>query len=140
MTTSYMFFNVEMDYNINGKLCIKLLSHPVQLLLKEKYVPTFMSELDDIITKHKITQDGIILMLDMKVVKMDSIDLMKIKRILKLVSEKYPEYLYKCVIYNYTDVFKFLLDAVRMFLDERTNSKIIVKNDIEDIIQKNINM
>lgn len=134
----YAFFCVETEYNINGKKCIKLLSHPSQLLLKEMYVKTFMDELADIVRKYGISQDGIILLLDMKQVSIENIDLMKIKRILKLVSEEYPEYLHKCIIYNYSDIFKFLLDAVRLFLDERTNSKIIVRNNIETLIREQI--
>ena len=132
---SYIFFHVETKYMINDKLCIRIVSHPNQLALREQYVSRFIAELDHIVTTYGVGRDGIIVLVDMKTISIQYVDLGKVKKIVKLITEKYPDYLHKCIIYNYTDVFKFLMDAIRLFLDDVTNTKIIINNNMEQVLE-----
>lgn len=138
MEDPYIFFLVETKYMINDKLCIRIVSHPNQLALRDQYVPRFISELDKIVSDYKVDTDGIIVLVDMKAVSIQYVDLGKVKKIIKVITEKYPNFLHKCIIYNYTDGFKFLMDAVRLFLDDTTNAKIIINNNMEQVLESMI--
>ena len=65
-----------------------------------------------------------ILLLDFNKFKKKYIHLDKIKKILKFVQSDYPDKLEKCIVYNYTKFWKFLMTVILSILDPVTKKKI----------------
>jgi len=72
-----------------------------------------------------------ILLLDFNSVNKTNLNISKFKAIIMYVQEKYLDKLYKCIIYNYTRLWKFIIDMLMNVIDEESKNKIILKKDLE---------
>ena len=77
-----------------------------------------------------------ILLLDFKKVKKRYINIKKIKTILHFLQNTYPDKLEKCVVYNYTAMWKIILNLITNLLDPVTKQKIVLKKNISNIIDQ----
>ena len=71
-----------------------------------------------------------ILLLDFNGVTKDKINISKIKKIIKYVQEAYPDKLSKCIVYNYTDMWKFFIDIILSIVDSDTKKKICFRKNL----------
>ena len=60
----------------------------------------------------------------------EQIDIRKIKLLVKYVQDTYPDKLSKCVVYNYTEIWKFFIDIILSIVDKKTKEKICFKKTL----------
>ena len=78
-----------------------------------------------------LCKEKFIILVDFSKLNKDDVDISKIKSILKYVLNKYSNNLEKCVIYNYTIFWKFLINIIMGILDKETKKKICFKKNLQ---------
>lgn len=72
-----------------------------------------------------LCKEKFIILVDFSKLNKDDVDISKIKSILKYVLNKYSNNLEKCVIYNYTIFWKFLINIIMGILDKETKKNLL---------------
>jgi len=79
-----------------------------------------------------------ILLLDFKRVKKKYINIHKIKKILIYLQNKFPNKLEKCIVYNYSSIWKLFLTLITSLLDPVTKKKIILKTNVSKLLNSSV--
>jgi len=82
----------------------------------------FMNKLDN--------DEQFIILIDFNELDHD-ISILKLKKIIKYVENTYIKRLYKCIIYNYTNTWKIILDIIMSFISQETKDIICLKKNID---------
>ena len=82
----------------------------------------FMNKLDN--------DEQFIILIDFNELDHD-INILKLKKIIKYVENTYIKRLYKCIIYNYTNTWKIILDIIMSFISQETKDIICLKKNID---------
>lgn len=76
-----------------------------------------------------------ILLLDCINMKNENFDLIKLKYIVNNINESLNNYIYKCIIYNYNDTHKMIINMILLLIDDENREKVIFKKTFSDFIK-----
>lgn len=123
------------DFMINDKICIQL-NYDIDFYNTSTEIikDNIILSLNTIIERYDVKQDGFIFLLDISKVNNKDLEVAKIKTLLKVVSDKFPDMLHKCIVYNYSKTVKMLFNLIKNFLDKPTAKKIVIDESISMVI------
>lgn len=123
------------DFMINDKICIQL-NYDIDFYNTSTEIikDNIILSLNTIIQRYDVKQDGFIFLLDISKVNNKDLEVAKIKTLLKVVSDKFPDMLHKCIVYNYSKTVKMLFNLIKNFLDKPTAKKIVIDESISMVI------
>ena len=76
-----------------------------------------------------------ILLLDCINMKNENFDLIKLKYIVNNINESLNNYIYKCIIYNYNDTHKMIINMILLLIDDENREKVIFQKTFSDFIK-----
>ena len=115
---------------INGHLVLRI---DYNIDINYIHIDTILASLDKtmkLAATEECEKETYILLLDFKKVRKKFINMRKIKKILHHLQNGYPDKLEKCVVYNYTKLWKFLMRVILSLLDPVTKKKICFKKSL----------
>jgi hypothetical protein len=127
-----MFLNTY-DFLINEK-------HVLEINYQQKInihtIDQLNEELNEIIIKNNINKNGLIFLLDLSKVKSGDVNLNTAKKLIDSLQTNFPDFLHKCIVFNYTKTMKFLFNIIKSFMDKKTSSKIIINEQVNTRVKK----
>ena len=123
------------DFMINDKICIQL-NYNIDFYNTETTIirDNIIKSLTHIINQYEVKEYGFIFLLDVSKINNKDLEVAKIKTLLTVVTDQFPNMLHKCIVYNYSKTVKMLFNLIKNFLDKVTADKIIIDETISTVI------
>lgn len=81
----------------------------------------------------KSKDDKYILLLDCSNMNNNNFDLIKLKYIIGNMSECLTKHIYKCIMYNYTDAHKIIINMILLLINDENKEKVIFRKNFSEI-------
>lgn len=121
-----IYINQHPVLRINYDIDIRLINNELLFNNIDKTV-----ELARIEYEKGLCKKSFIILVDFNKLKRDTVDISKIKIILKYVLNKYISDIEKCVIYNYNIFWKFLISMIMSIIDTDAKKKICFRKKLD---------
>lgn len=134
------FLTVLDDFCINNRVCIYPdYNFNFLTIDKNNILQDMSNNLSGIITEYDITNEGIIVLLDLSKINTQGMDLSLLKTIINYFQDNYPDILHKIIIYNYSFKFIWILNIFKRFMDKDTAKKIVFDKKIGTVLNSLLN-
>ena len=125
------------NFNINNKFVVSVdCKINYKQYTVENLQEIFKTQVSDIVNKNSIQSDGLIILVNYTDINPKNISMKKIKSIINLMCNEFPDILHKCIFYNINGSFAAFIKLIKIFLDKETAKKIISKKDVSREIIK----
>ena len=121
--------NKKFVVSVNCKINYKLYS-------TENLQNLFKTQVNDVINNNSLKSDGLIILVNYTDINPKNISMKKIKSIINVMCNEFPNILHKCIFYNINASFAAFIKLIKLFLDKETAKKIISKKDVSLEISK----
>ena len=98
---------------------------------KNDLADSLNNNIENICKKSK--DDKYILLLDCFNMNNNNFDLIKLKYIVGNMSESLTKHIYKCIIYNYSDAHKIIINIILLLINDENKDKVIFKKKFSEI-------
>ena len=118
---------IDNDIEINKNIVMRI---NYSININNYNVEYILSSINKSISKLE-NNETFILLLDLKKVKNQNMNISKLKLLINGIPETWSEKLYRCIIYNYTDFWKFLIKMLLKVIDKKNKDKIVFKKELD---------
>ena len=98
---------------------------------KNDLADSLNTNIENICKKSK--NEKYILLLDCSNMNNENFDLIKFKYIITNMSEDLAKHIYRCIIYNYKEPHKIIINIILLLINDENKEKVIFKNNLSDI-------
>ncbi len=125
------------NFDINKKFVVSVNCKINYKLYSTKNLQNlFKTQVNDVINNNSLKSDGLIILVNYTDINPKNISMKKIKSIINVMCNEFPNFLHKCIFYNINASFAAFIKLIKLFLDRETAKKIISKKDVSLEISK----